>query len=126
MEKLGERAWKHSLRRFGGRADADDPADAVRAGTRVSAGGLSDRRWLPGTGRQRTSPTAEQMAWIESGAIAAAAIIVLACLMNMLLIDMMLRQFRSDDMLGGHPMQQVTFSWRPLPRRCSGGLCNGG
>lgn len=83
---------------------------------------------LLGLAASRTSPTAEQMAWIESGVIAAAAIIVLACLINMLLMDMMLRQFHSEDMLGGGPMQQATFFvaltavalfWWALQRRLS-------
>ena len=61
----------------------------------------------------RTSPTAEQMAAIESATIAAAVLIVLAGLVNLLLIDMLLREMRSGEMLGGEPMRQVTFFTAP-------------
>ncbi len=78
-----------------------------------------------GLAASRTSPTVEQMAWIESGTIAAAAVVVLAGLVNLLLIDMVIR---SSDMLSGKPIQQVTFFaapaaaalfWWALQRRLS-------
>lgn len=83
---------------------------------------------LLGLAASRTSPTAEQMAAIESAAIAAAVVIMLAGLVNMLLIDMLLREIRSGEMLSGGPMQQVTFFaapaaaamfWWALQRRLS-------
>lgn len=61
----------------------------------------------------RTSPAPEQMAWIESGAIAAAAVVVLACLVNLLLIDMLLRQMRTGGLLDGASGEQATFFGAP-------------
>lgn len=76
----------------------------------------------------RTSPSAEQMTWIETGTIAAAAIVVLACLVNMLLLDMLVRQVRSDEMLGAGQARELVFFaapaaavllWLALQRRLS-------
>jgi hypothetical protein len=76
----------------------------------------------------RTSPSADQIAWIESSAIAAAAVVVLAGLVNLLLLDMLLRQIKTGTVLAGAPMQQVMFFaapgvavllWWALQRRLS-------
>jgi hypothetical protein len=76
----------------------------------------------------RTSPSADQIAWIESSAIAAAAVVVLAGLVNLLLLDMLLRQIQTGTVLAGAPMQQVMFFvapgvavllWWALQRRLS-------
>ena len=68
---------------------------------------------LLGLAASRTSPTAEQMAWIESGTIAAAAVVVLAGLVNMLLLDMLLRELETGAMLGSGAGERVAFFTMP-------------
>lgn len=41
----------------------------------------------------RTSPTVEEIAHIETGTIAAAAIVILAALINLLLVELLMREF---------------------------------
>ena len=76
----------------------------------------------------RTSPAPEQMAWIESGAIAAAAVVILAALVNLLLIEMLLRHMRTGGLLDAASSEQATFFaapaaavllWWALQRRLS-------
>lgn len=57
----------------------------------------------------RTSPTIEEIAWIETSTIAAACIVVLAGLVNLLLIELLLREFISGEFLSGTLFQQFSF-----------------
>lgn len=57
----------------------------------------------------RTSPTVEGIAWIETGTIAAAAIVILAALINLLLIELLMREVISGEFLGGTGFQQFSF-----------------
>ena len=57
----------------------------------------------------RTSPTVEGIAWIETGTIAAAAIVILAALINLLLIELLMREVISGEFLGGTAFQQFSF-----------------
>ncbi len=76
----------------------------------------------------RTSPTVEGIAWIETGTIAAAAIVILAALINLLLIELLMRELISGEFLGGTGFQQFSFYalpaisvllWWSLERRLS-------
>lgn len=57
----------------------------------------------------RTSPTKDGIAWIETGTIAAAAIVILAALINLLLIELLLREVISGEFLGGSGFQRFSF-----------------
>lgn len=76
----------------------------------------------------RTSPTVDGIAWIETGTIAAAAIVLLAALINLLLIELLLREMISGEFLSGTMFQQFSFYalptisallWWSLERRLS-------
>ena len=76
----------------------------------------------------RTSPTVEGIAWIETGTIAAAAIVILAALINFLLIELLLREVISGEFLGGTGFKRFSFYalpaisvllWWALERRLS-------
>ncbi len=76
----------------------------------------------------RTSPTVDGIAWIETGTIAAAAIVILAALINLLLIELLLREVISGEFLSGSTFQQFSFYalpaisallWWALERRLS-------
>lgn len=76
----------------------------------------------------RTSPTIEEIAWIETSTIAAACIVVLAALVNLLLIELFLREVISGEYLSGTVFQQFSFFalptiavilWWALERRLS-------
>lgn len=77
----------------------------------------------------RTSPTVDGIAWIETGMIAAAAIVILAALINLLLIELLLREIISGEFLSGSLFQQFSFYalpsisallWWSLERRLTG------
>lgn len=57
----------------------------------------------------RTSPTVDGIAWIETGMIAAAAIVILAALINFLLIELLLREIISGEFLSGTAFQKFSF-----------------
>lgn len=57
----------------------------------------------------RTSPTIEEIAWIETGTIAAAAIVILAGLINLLLIELLLREVISGEFLSGDSFRRFSF-----------------
>lgn len=57
----------------------------------------------------RTSPTIEEIAWIETSTIAAACIVVLAALVNLLLIELLLREMVLGELLTGTIVQQISF-----------------
>lgn len=57
----------------------------------------------------RTSPNVEEIARIETSVIAAAAIFVLAALVNVLLVDLFMRQVETNEFLGGSSFDQFTF-----------------
>jgi hypothetical protein len=76
----------------------------------------------------RTSPTIEDLAWIETGTIAAAAIVILAAIINLLLIELLLREFISGEFLNGGAFRKIVFFalptvsvllWWALERRLS-------
>lgn len=76
----------------------------------------------------RTSPTVDGIAWIETGTIAAAAIVLLAALINLLLIELLLREVISGEYLSGSTFQRFSFFalptisallWWALERRLS-------
>lgn len=76
----------------------------------------------------RTSPTIEEIAWIETGTIAAACIVVLAALVNLLLIELFLREVITGEFLNGSLFRQFSFYalptvaaflWWALERRLS-------
>ena len=76
----------------------------------------------------RTSPTVDGIAWIETGTIAAAAIVILAALINLLLIELLLREVISGEFLSGNTFQKFSFYalpaisallWWALERRLS-------
>lgn len=57
----------------------------------------------------RTSPTVDEIAWIETSTIAAACIVLLAALVNILLIELLLREIISGELLSGDEFDQFTF-----------------
>lgn len=57
----------------------------------------------------RTSPTIEEIAWIETSTIAAACIVVLAALVNLLLIELLVREMLWGELLTGSLVQQLSF-----------------
>ena len=57
----------------------------------------------------RTSPTVEEIAWIETSTIAAACIVVLAALVNLLLIELLVREMLLGEFLAGTLVQQFSF-----------------
>ena len=57
----------------------------------------------------RTSPTVEEIARIETSVIAAAAIFVLAAIVNVLLADLLMRQIETNEYLGGTLFDRVAF-----------------
>lgn len=57
----------------------------------------------------RTSPTIEEIAWIETSTIAAACIVVLAALVNLLLIELLVREMVLGEFLTGTLVQQFSF-----------------
>jgi len=57
----------------------------------------------------RTSPTEDGIAWIETGTIAAAAIVILAALINLLLIELLLREVIAGEFLSGSGFQRFSF-----------------
>ncbi|MEM7213060.1 MAG: hypothetical protein AAF479_14415 [Pseudomonadota bacterium] len=57
----------------------------------------------------RTSPTTDGIAWIETGTIAAAAIVILAALINLLLIELLLREVINGEFLSGNGFKQFSF-----------------
>jgi len=57
----------------------------------------------------RTSPTIEEIAWIETSTIAAACIVVLAALVNVLLIELLVREMILGELLAGSTVQQFSF-----------------
>ena len=57
----------------------------------------------------RTSPTVEGIARLETSTIAAAAIVVLASLLNLLLLDMLRREYMSGEFLSGSAFRQFVF-----------------
>lgn len=57
----------------------------------------------------RTSPTIEEIAWIETSTIAAACIVVLAALVNLLLIELLVREMIFGEFLTGTMVQQFSF-----------------
>ena len=76
----------------------------------------------------RTSPTEEGIAWIETSTIAAACIVVLASLVNLLLIELLVREIYLGAYLEGSLLQQIAFFalptisallWWALERRLS-------
>ena len=76
----------------------------------------------------RTSPTVDGIAWIETGMIAAAAIVILTALINLLLIELLMREVISGEFLSGNTFQQFSFYalptisallWWALERRLS-------
>jgi len=76
----------------------------------------------------RTSPTLEEIAWIETGTIAAACIVVLAGLVNMLLIDLLVREMWLGEILDASIVRKLGFFalptisvllWWSLERRLS-------
>lgn len=76
----------------------------------------------------RTSPTIEEIAWIETSTIAAACIVVLAALVNLLLIELLVREMLLGEFLAGTLLQQFSFFalptisallWWALERRLS-------
>ena len=76
----------------------------------------------------RTSPTVDEIAWIETGTIAAAAIVILAGLINLLLIELLVREMISGEFLSGNGFKQFSFYalpaisallWWALERRLS-------
>lgn len=76
----------------------------------------------------RTSPTIEEIAWIETSTIAAACIVVLAALVNLLLIEVLMREVVSGEFLNGTLFRQFSFFalptiaallWWALERRLS-------
>lgn len=76
----------------------------------------------------RTSPRVEDLAWIETGTIAAAAIVILAAIINVLLIELLMREFISGEFLSGGIFRKIVFFvlptvsvllWWALERRLS-------
>lgn len=63
---------------------------------------------LLGLAASRTSPSADQMAWIETGAIAAAAVVLFAGALNLLLAEAIVREMRTGQM--AVPGQSLMFS----------------
>jgi len=61
----------------------------------------------------RTSPTVDEIAWIETGTSAAACIVVLAALVNLLIIELLVRQVRFGESLGAGGAK--TYSFIALP-----------
>lgn len=57
----------------------------------------------------RTSPTVEGIAWIETSTIAAACVVVLAALVNLLLLEVLYREMWSGEYLNGDGYQQFSF-----------------
>lgn len=57
----------------------------------------------------RTSPNVDEMARIESSTIAAAAVLVLAGLINLLIGQMVLNEMLTGAMSNGTPLRQVGF-----------------
>lgn len=57
----------------------------------------------------RTSPTIEEIAWIETSTIAAACIVVLAALVNLLLIELLVREMLVGELLAGSTVQKFSF-----------------
>lgn len=76
----------------------------------------------------RTSPTVEEIAWLETGTIAAACIVVLAALVNLLLLDSLVREMSTGVAMSGTLAKQMSFIslptisvllWWALHRRLS-------
>jgi len=61
----------------------------------------------------RTSPTLEGIAWIETGMIAAACIVVLAALVNLLLLDVLVREVTTGEFLSGGATKRLSFFTLP-------------
>ena len=57
----------------------------------------------------RTSPTIEEIAWIETGTIAAAALVILAAIINLLLIELLMREWLSGEFLNGDAFRKFSF-----------------
>ncbi|MEM9058977.1 MAG: hypothetical protein AAGD13_00820 [Pseudomonadota bacterium] len=57
----------------------------------------------------RTSPTVDEIAWIETGTIAAAAIVILAGLLNLLLIELLVREIISGEFLNADSFRRFSF-----------------
>lgn len=76
----------------------------------------------------RTSPTVDGIAWIETSTIAAACVVVLAALINLLLLELLYREIISGEYLRGPLVHQISFFalptisvllWWSLERRLS-------